>query len=50
MKVMNKKQLIETLQRILSTDIDLSFLLQLKENDLESLLACVRDRVGQTKG
>jgi len=50
MKVMNKKQLIETLQRILSTDIDISFLLQLKENDLESLLACVRDRVGQTKG
>jgi hypothetical protein len=42
---MDKKQLIETIKRILRTEADLSFLSQLKETDLETLLASVRDRV-----
>ena len=47
---MTKEQLIETLVRILATDVDLSFLFELKETELETLVACVRDRVGQAKG
>jgi hypothetical protein len=39
---MTKEALIETIQRILSTDVDLTFLLQLKRQELETLLACIR--------
>ena len=46
---MNKEQLIETLLRILNTDVDLSFLLQLKKSEIETLVACVRDGV-ENKG
>ncbi len=42
---MTKEQLIEILQRILKTEADLSFLMQLKKPELETLIACVRDRV-----
>ena len=40
---MTKEKLIEIMQGILKTDVDLSFLLQLKERDLETLVACVRE-------
>ncbi len=30
---------------ILKTDHDLSFLLQLKQTEIETLIACIRDRV-----
>jgi hypothetical protein len=43
---MTKEQLIKTIQRVLETDIDLSFLLQLKKKELETLLACIRSEVG----
>jgi len=39
---MTKEELIETIQRILSTDADLQFLLQLNQQELETLLACIR--------
>jgi hypothetical protein len=44
---MNKEKLIEILRGLLSTDIDLSFLLQLKAQEIETLVACVRERVDQ---
>ena len=44
---MTKEKLIEIIQRLLKTEIDLSFLLQLKKSDLETLVACIRDRVEQ---
>ncbi len=46
---MDKKQLIETINRILGTEADLSFLSQLKKSEIETLLAAVRDGV-ENKG
>ena len=37
----------DIIRGILNTDIDLSFLLQLKKSELEILVACIRDRVDQ---
>ena len=45
---MTKEKLIEIVQGILNTDVDLSFLLQLKKSELETLVACIRDRVEQS--
>ncbi len=42
---MTKEKLIEILTGILHTDIDLSFLKQLKETEIETLVACIRERV-----
>ncbi|MCD4718196.1 MAG: hypothetical protein K8R45_15825 [Desulfobacterales bacterium] len=42
---MTKEKLIEIVQGILKTEADLSFLLQLKKSELETLVACIRDRV-----
>jgi hypothetical protein len=42
---MTKEKLIEILKGILNTDIDLGFLEQLKENEIEKLIACIRERV-----
>ena len=44
---MNKEKLIKILKGILKTDMDLNFLLQLEESELEILIACVRDRLEQ---
>ena len=44
---MTKEKLIEIIRGLLKTGIDLSFLLQLKKRDLETLVACIRDRVDQ---
>ena len=46
---MTKDKLIEIIQGILETDVDLGFLLQLKERELETLVACIRERVDQAK-
>ena len=43
--MMSKEKLIEILKGILNTDIDLDFLSQLKENEIETLVACIRERV-----
>ena len=45
--LMTKDKLIEIIQGLLKTEVDLSFLLQLNESDLETLVACIRDRVEQ---
>ena len=42
---MTKEKLIEIIKGILATDVDLNFLRQLKETELETLVACVRERV-----
>jgi hypothetical protein len=42
---MTKEQLIETIKRILNTDLDLSFLRKLTEKELETLVASIRERV-----
>jgi hypothetical protein len=43
---MTKEKLIETIQRLLKTDADMNFLLQLKKTEMETLLlACIRDEV-----
>jgi len=42
---MKKESVIEMLQRVLKTDADLEFLLKLEENELEILIASIRDRV-----
>lgn len=44
---MTKEKLIEIMQGILETDVDMRFLLQLKANELEKLIACIRERVDQ---
>lgn len=44
---MSKEKLIEILQRVLKTDVDLDFLLKLETKELETLVACIRDRVEQ---
>jgi hypothetical protein len=42
---MSKEELINIIQAILKTDIDLGFLLKLKVAELETLAACIRERV-----
>ena len=44
---MTKEKLIEIIQGLLKTDVDLSFLVELNERDLETLVACIRDRLEQ---
>lgn len=44
---MTKEKLIEIIQGILNTDIDLKFMLELEKSELEKLVAAIRDRVGQ---
>ena len=44
---MTKERLIEIIQNILDTDIDLTFLLKLTETELETMVACIRERVEQ---
>ena len=45
---MTKEKLVEKIRELLKTDGDLSFLLVLKKEELERLVACVRHRVDQT--
>ena len=44
---MTKEKLVEKIKKILKADNDLDFLLILKKEDLESLVAYIRDRVDQ---
>ena len=41
---MDKSELLEIIQKLLETDADLSFLEQLSQADLETLVACIRGR------
>jgi hypothetical protein len=42
---MTEEELVEKIKELLKTDTDLDFLLELRREDLEKLLACIRDRV-----
>ena len=42
-----KDKLVEKIKEILKTDNNLDFLLELKKEELERLVACIRDRVDQ---
>jgi hypothetical protein len=42
---MTKEEMIEKIKEILKTDNDFDFLLGLKKEELERLIACIRDRV-----
>lgn len=44
---MTQGELIKLLKRILGTEIDLEFLARLEQEELEILVACVRDRLAQ---
>ena len=44
---MTKEKLVEKIKELLKADIYLNFLLILKEEELERLVACIRDRVDQ---
>ena len=43
---MTKEKMVEKIEELLKTDADLDFLLVLKEENLETLIACIRDRMG----
>ena len=42
---MTIEKLVAKVKELLKTDIDLGFLLSLKKEELETLVACIRDRV-----
>jgi hypothetical protein len=42
---MTKEELIGKIKELLRTDLDLDFLLTLKREETETLVACIRDRV-----
>jgi len=42
---MTKQKLVEIICKILKTDTELDFLELLKEEDLQTLVACIRNRV-----
>ncbi len=45
--VLDKKGLLEILKRLLRTETDLNFLLNLSESELITLVTCIRDRFDQ---
>jgi hypothetical protein len=44
---MTKEELVQKIQTLLNTDYDLNFLLELQKKEIETLIACIRDRVEQ---
>ena len=44
---MTKDKLVEKIKELLNTDLNLDFLLELKKEEIERLVACIRDRVDQ---
>jgi len=42
---MTKEELVGKIGELLKTDNDLRFLLQLKRKEIETLIACIRDKV-----
>ena len=42
---MTKEQLVEIVKRLLGTDADLDFLMKLDRQELETMVAVIRDRV-----
>ena len=42
---MTKRELIKKIKKLLRTDIDLKFLSNLNKKEIETLVACIRDRL-----
>ena len=47
MSDMSREKLVEIIKGLLETDANLNFLVKLDEDELESLIANIRDRVEQ---
>jgi hypothetical protein len=47
---MSKKELIDIVRKLLKTGEDLSFLSNLTEDDLKTLVGCIRERVDSALG
>jgi hypothetical protein len=45
--MINKTELLEIIKKLLKTNADLDFLLNLQESDLETLVVCIRERFDQ---
>ena len=45
--MMDKTELLEIIKKLLKTDVDLDFLLNLSESDLETLVVCIGERFDQ---
>jgi hypothetical protein len=46
---MTKEDLVDLLRKILDTEADLNFLSDLGQRELETLIACIRNRIEQEK-
>jgi hypothetical protein len=44
---MKKEKLVKKIRELLKTDVDLSYLSVLKQEELEKLIACIRYRIDQ---
>ena len=44
---MKKTELLEIIKKLLKTEADLDFLMNLPENDFETLVVCIRGRFDQ---
>jgi hypothetical protein len=40
---MSKEQLVETVQKLLGTGVEMDFLMKLEQTELETLVAAIRD-------
>jgi hypothetical protein len=45
MSSMTKDELVKKINELLKTDIEMNFLLNLKKEEIERLVACIRERV-----
>ncbi len=43
---MTKEELLEIIKKLLKMNTELDFLLRLESEELKTLVACIRDRVG----
>lgn len=44
---MEKPELLKIINKLLNPETDLGFLLDLQEEHLETLIACIRDKINQ---
>ena len=44
---LTKEKLVEKIKELLKTDFDLYFLLELQLEEIETLIACIRDRLAR---
>jgi len=47
-EILTKDRLIEIVRGLLQTNLDLGFLLKMDQTELETLVACIRERVDRT--